>query len=103
MKKNDNFGPMYSNGQNEAGTIKIAAYFLAIITAFLVIAKLGGWLHFHWALVLAPLYLPVVILAACTLLAILMSLISDDQMVDVEKEMEDLERNPNDDEEEEQP
>ena len=98
--KHNDFGAMYENTSREAGTVKIAAYFLAIITAFLVIAKLCGWVHFHWALILAPVYLPVVMLAACTLLAILMSLISDDQMIDVEKEMEDLDRGPD---EEEQP
>lgn len=97
--KHNDFGAMYENEPREAGTVKIAAYFLCIITAFLVYAKLCGWVHFHWALILAPLYLPVVILASCTLLAILMSLVSDDQMVDVEKNMQDLDRKPNDEEE----
>lgn len=80
---------MYENRPHRTGIMRIASLFLAVIAAVLIIAKLCGWVTLHWAIVLAPIYLPVVGLAAGVLLAILVSLVSDDQMEEVEKEMKD--------------
>jgi hypothetical protein len=89
MSNKNNFGPMYENRPHRTGIMWIASLFLAVIAAILIIAKLFGWVTLHWVIVLAPIYLPVVGLAAGVLLAILVSLVSDDQMKELEKEMED--------------